>query len=121
MITNNFESYNTAIYYFAKATDLIESHKHYPYGYDDLYESQTYLSVRAFVTLSNLYYIKYGKTVEGIFTTDTLEVLNNLSNISQRCLNRPALPIWGDRGAHIHYVAQTKCQSYLDLLKKCHI
>ncbi len=116
--TNNLSSFDTAIYYLTKATRLIEQDVHYPKGYDALYESQTYISVRMFVNLANLYYIKYGKNLEGVFATDTLETISYLADVSKRCLSRFPLPIWGERQADVYSVTQTKCQAYLDFTQE---
>ena len=120
MIPEVQENYDAAIFYYERTANLIESIKNYPHGvHTDLpnIESKVYMSVRAFLSLNNLYYDGYVRAIldmvsNDVSYTDTINVLENMKNAANRCLKRPPLSVWGTRRDEIVNSKKVKCEAF---------
>ncbi|MCE2453121.1 MAG: hypothetical protein J4F48_09880 [Nitrospinae bacterium] len=120
------ENYDAAIFYYERAATLIENISNYPYGtHVDIpdVEENSYMSVRAFLHLSRLYYNGYIRAIKDMLSndvsyTDTIKVLENMKNTADRCLKRPSLPVWGARQDEIAHSKQIICQAQKDFAEQ---
>ena len=126
MIPDVQENYDAAIFYYERTASLIESAKTYPYGiHTDIpaNEGSGYMSVRADIILSALYYSGYAGAIRDMLEndvsyTDTIGVLENMKNSAERCLKRPSLSVWGARQSEIANSKQVICQAYKDFAEQ---
>ena len=120
------ENYDAAIFYYERTASLIESIPNYPYGvHADLppAEGNNYLSLRAPILLTILYYTGYGRALRAMLKddvsyTDTIKVLENMRSAADRCLRRPSLSVWGARQSEITHSKQVICQARRDFAEK---
>ena len=120
------ENYDAAIFYYERAATLIENTSHYPSGaHRDVseVEGKSYISIRTFLYLINLYFDGYslalGDMLENdVSYTDTIKVLENMKNAAERCLKRPSLSIWKAKQAEITHSKQVKCQARKDFAEQ---
>ena len=126
MIPEVQDNYDAAIFYYERVTSLIESTNTYPHGiHTDLpdIEGSVYMSVRAPILLTILYYIGYVQALRDMLKndvsyTDTIQVLTNMQSAAERCLGRPSLSVWGARQNEIANSKQVICQARKDFAEK---
>ena len=114
-------NYDAAIFYYERTAENIDSTDNYPYYDVDIsgIEGKQYISIRTDLRLSYLYYKGYVRAIQDMIKndeiyTDTIKVLENMRNSSERCLNRPSLSAWGNRQSEIAHSKQVVCQARRD-------
>ena len=120
------ENYDASIFYYERAATLIENTSHYPNGAHNgvsEVEGETYMSVRAFIHLTGLYFNGYSRAIgdmlkNNVSYTDTIQVLENMKSAAGRCLKRPSLAVWGARQDEIARSKQVICQAERDFTEK---
>lgn len=123
-LTKDPENFNAMLFYFNRAADLIEGNPRYPEGTtEDMpeFEEKNHISARVFVSLSGFYFDGYSiavgkilKDAERTEYTDTLEVLNKMRVVAERCLQRPALAVWKHKQGEIGNALRVRCGAYRD-------
>ena len=125
---SNLDDFNSAIHYYEKAAQMIEETDNYPRGatadMDDI-EYYVYTSYYVFATIPELYFSGYDKAIKDIVNSqdkvsyvDTLEVLKKMRDSAERCVNRPSLSSWEDKGEDLYQVQQVRCGAYLNYARE---
>ncbi len=128
VITNDFKNYEVAISYFKKSINYFIERSQNPRIYNDMssyfaipIEQRMLISARTFTTLPHLYFMQYGKTIFGVFNTDTLSILENIQKATEQCKLWESVAIAhpGSRAREYVYKALLrKCQYYSDFSKE---
>lgn len=120
------EDYDAAIFYYERTAKLIEDTTRYPDGAHNgvsSVEGTRYMSIRTFLHLASLYFDGYGVALgdmleNDVSYTDTIQVLENMKSVADRCLKRPSLSVWGARQDEITKSKQVICQAQKDFAEK---
>ena len=120
MIPKVQENFDAAIFYYERAASYIEAAANYPYNtHTDVpdVERKSYISIRTFINLSELYYKGYVRAIQetlkkDVSYTDTIKVLVNMQSAAERCLRRPSLAVWKARQSEIAHSKKVICRAY---------
>ena len=120
------ENYDAAVFYYERTASLIESDVNYPGGIiGDLpsVEGSSFMSVRTYLSLSQLYYTGYSRALgdmlkNNVSYTDTIKVITNLQTSAERCLRRPSLSVWKGRQSEITHSRRVICGAYKNFAEK---
>ncbi len=121
--TANMENAYTAITYYERAADQIETTSSYPEGEDVEYlEYVGTVSYRVFTRLPALHFNIYFDIMKdiatnGTFHSNTLEILQKMGDAATNCVNRPALDVWKEKKERVYRTQQIECQAYLDFVE----
>ncbi|MDE0333259.1 MAG: hypothetical protein OXL41_15500 [Nitrospinae bacterium] len=129
MVPEIQENYDAALFFYERTANLIESTPHYPQGvHVDLpgVEGNVFMSVRTFLSLSQLYYTGYSRALgdmleKNVSYTDTIKVITNIQTSAERCLRRPSLSVWKGRQSEITHSRRVICGAYKAFAEKAFV
>ena len=125
-ITEDQQNFDNAIHYYRKTAQNIESNPDYPRGVNRdqrSIERKDLSSASVFYWLTYLYYTGYTRALDEIMNSDeklhygdSLDVLGNMGDISQACLNRPSLSEWRERRQQVASLLKAGCSAMKDFV-----
>ena len=125
-ITKDQQNFDNAVHYYRKTFQLIESNPAYPRGANRdqrSLERQALSSASVFYWLTYLYYTGYARALDEIVNSDeklhyedSLDILDNMGDISQACLNWPTLSEWKERKQRVSSLLKSGCSAMKDFV-----